>query len=123
MNRGIASRTSKLAMKNIDLNAKSIEELWALHEEIASILSTKMEAEKLKLQKRLEQIEGKIPDKAPERRPYPKVYPRYRNPNPPHQSWSGRGKQPKWIREWLAEGNAVEDLRISPGLPNAAHEN
>jgi DNA-binding protein H-NS len=105
-----------------DLNSISMQELWALHEEIASILSTKMEAEKLRLQKRLEQLEGKTSDKAPERRPYPKVYPKYRNPNPPHQSWSGRGKQPKWIREWLAEGNAVEDLQISPRSPNAAHE-
>jgi hypothetical protein len=32
-------------MTRIDLKSKSIEELWALHEEIASILTAKMEAE------------------------------------------------------------------------------
>ena len=45
-----------LAMKKADLISKSIEELWALHEEIASILASKMQAEKLKLEKRLDQL-------------------------------------------------------------------
>jgi DNA-binding protein H-NS len=118
---GLLSCTSKLAMKNIDLNAKSIEELWALHEEIASILSAKMETEKLKLEKRLEQIEAKTSDGAP-RRQYPKVYPRFRNPDPPHQTWSGRGLQPHWMRKLLAEGKTVDDLRILPS-PIADREN
>jgi DNA-binding protein H-NS len=100
-------------MRKSDLPSKSIAELWDLHQEIASILSTKMEAEKLKLEKRLEQIERKTVDEGPQRRPYPKVHPKFRNPDPPHQTWSGRGKQPKWIGELLAEGRTVDDLRIS----------
>jgi DNA-binding protein H-NS len=40
-------------MKNIDLESRSINELWALHEEIASVLFTKIQSEKLKLEKRL----------------------------------------------------------------------
>jgi hypothetical protein len=36
-------------MKNIDLNSMSIEALWAFHEEIASMLASRMEAERLKL--------------------------------------------------------------------------
>jgi len=101
-------------MKNIDLNSMSIEELWALHEEIASILTAKMEAEKLKLQKRLEQIERKRAAEAPERRKYPKVHPKFRNPDPPHQTWSGRGLQPHWMRKLLAEGKTTDDLRVLP---------
>jgi DNA-binding protein H-NS len=65
-------------MKKIDLNSMSIEALWTLHEEIAPILATKMEAERLKLKKRLEQITGKTSDEAAERRPYPTVYPMFR---------------------------------------------
>ena len=45
------------AMKKTDLRSQTIEELWALHEEIAAILSAKMAAEKLKLEQRLKQIE------------------------------------------------------------------
>jgi DNA-binding protein H-NS len=104
-------------MKNIDLNSMSIEELWGLHQEISSILTAKMEAEKLKLEKRLEQIEGQTSEETPERRPYPKVHPRFRNPDPPHQTWSGRGLQPHWMRKLLAEGKTVDDLRIPPRLP------
>jgi DNA-binding protein H-NS len=78
-------------MKNIDLNSMSIEELWALHEEIASILTAKMEAEKLKLQRRLEQIEHKSAAEAPERRKYPKVHPKFRKP---------RSAAPDLVRSW-----------------------
>jgi DNA-binding protein H-NS len=101
-------------MTTINLKTKSIEELWALHEEIASILTAKMEAEKVKLAKRLDQIEKKSSNRPPERRPYPKVYPRFRNPDPPHQTWSGRGLQPGWVRILLARGKSLEDLRIRP---------
>jgi DNA-binding protein H-NS len=108
-------------MRKSDLQSKSIAELWDLHQEIASILSTKMEAEKLKLERRLEQIERKTLQ--PQRRPYPKVHPKFRNPDPPHQTWSGRGKQPKWIGELLAEGKTVDDLRISPRSSMVGREN
>jgi DNA-binding protein H-NS len=110
-------------MKKDDLQFRSIEQLWTLHEEIASILAAKMEAEKFRLEKRLEQLKGKTSDNGLERRPYPKVYPSFQNPNPPHQAWSGRGKQPKRIREWLAEGKTVEDLRIPSRSSIAVREN
>jgi DNA-binding protein H-NS len=104
----------KQAMTKIDLKSKSIEQLWALHEEIASILIAKMAAEKLKLEQRLDQIEKKSANRKPERRAYPKVYPRFRNPDPPHQTWSGRGLQPGWVRILLAKGKSLENLRIRP---------
>jgi DNA-binding protein H-NS len=100
-------------MKKIDLQSKSIDELWALHEEIAFIVSTKMETEKSKLEERLQRL-GHTLDKAPDRRPYPKVHPKFRNPDSPHQTWSGRGKQPLWIRRLLANGKTMEDCRILP---------
>jgi DNA-binding protein H-NS len=99
-----------LAMKKADLISKSIEELWALHEEIASILASKMQAEKLKLEKRLDQLGARIVHDL--RRAYPEVQPKFRNPNPPHQTWAGRGKQPYWLRELLAQGKQLDDVRI-----------
>ena len=99
-----------LAMKKTDLISKSIEELWALHEEIASILAAKMEAEKLKLEKRLDQLGARIVHDL--RRSYPEVQQKFRNPNPPHQTWAGRGKQPNWVRELLAQGKQLDDIRI-----------
>jgi DNA-binding protein H-NS len=109
-------------MKNFDFKSISADELWALHEKIASILFAKMDAEKLKLENRLEQIiKGKTSGEATGRRPYPKVYPRFQNLDPPHQTWSGRGLQPRWIREMLSGGKALQDLRIRDGaLPFAS---
>jgi DNA-binding protein H-NS len=99
-------------MKGIDLNSLSVEELWALHEEIALVLSTKIIAEKLKLENRLYEL-GKLKETSPQqRRPYPKVHPKFRNPEPPHETWSGRGRQPRWLTELIATGKTIDDFRI-----------
>jgi DNA-binding protein H-NS len=89
----------------------------ALHETICSILARKLEAEKRSLERRLNELRRsfkKASNETPERRPrpYPKVHPKFRNPKPPHQTWSGRGHQPRWVRELLAAGKPIEDLRI-----------
>src|SRR4051794_18981305 len=104
------SRARRQAMTNIELQSKSLDELWALHEEITSILFTKLEAEKAKFQNRLDQLVGRVVRSAPQRRPYPEVHPKFRNPKPPHQTWSGRGKQPLWLRELLARGKSLENF-------------
>lgn len=38
--------------------------------------------------------------------------PRYRNPLDASQTWSGRGRQPKWVSEALAAGKTLEELRV-----------
>ena len=40
------------------------------------------------------------------------VEPRYRNKNNAGETWTGRGKQPKWVAEALASGLTLEDLMI-----------
>jgi DNA-binding protein H-NS len=40
-----------------------------------------------------------------------KVAVQYRNPNDPSQQWTGRGRQPKWVKDWLNAGNALVALR------------
>jgi DNA-binding protein H-NS len=105
-------------MQKIDLQSISTDELWTLHEEIARLLSAKMLTEKLKLEKRLNDLAGtfgKALDGIRQPRPYPKVYLNYQNPEEPDQTWSGRGKQPHRIRELLASGKTIDDCRISAG--------
>lgn len=36
----------------------------------------------------------------------------YQNPNDPSQSWTGRGRQPKWMAEALADGKKPDDFFI-----------
>ena len=40
------------------------------------------------------------------------VAPRYRNPNNPSETWTGRGITPRWIAALQAEGVTLDELRI-----------
>jgi DNA-binding protein H-NS len=104
------------AMKEIHFQSMTTDELWALRETITSTLSTKMMAEKLKLEEHLDELHrrfGSVERKAPKRRPYPKVPVKFQNPERPFETWSGRGKQPRWVSKLLAAGKTIDDLRIS----------
>lgn len=104
-----------------DLEAMDFEELWLLHEELTKILSAKITAEKLELEKRLAQLNpieqiqvnsSASPSERP-RRKYAKVLPKYSNPSSPAETWSGRGKQPRWLVAALQSGHKLEEFRIS----------
>jgi DNA-binding protein H-NS len=38
--------------------------------------------------------------------------PRYRNPADSGQTWTGRGRQPRWIAEALASGRSLDEFKI-----------
>jgi len=102
-------------MEGIDLKSMPLDELWALHEAICSVLARKLEAEKRSLEQRLNELSrrvGKASNETPERSTLSKGPSKFRNPKPPHQTWSGRGHQPRWVRELLAAGKPIDDLRI-----------
>ena len=41
-----------------------------------------------------------------------KVPPKYRNPANPSETWTGRGKQPRWLAAQIAKGKKLEDFLI-----------
>jgi len=113
------------AMRRQDLEAMDFEELWLLHEELTKILAEKITAEKRELEKRLAQLNqpdqfGEAESGAAEtgtgqpqpRRRYPKVLPKYCNPLQPTETWSGRGKQPRWLVAALRSGHTLEEFKI-----------
>ncbi len=111
-------------MKKSNLEAMSVDDLWSLHEEISRILSTRITSEKRQLEKRLAILnrgrdaiergesaqsynaDGKV------RRKYPRVFPKYRNPQMPSETWSGRGKQPRWLVAAIEAGRKIDDFKI-----------
>jgi DNA-binding protein H-NS len=111
-------------MKKIDFEDMSIDELWALHERVSRILSARIATEKHELEKRLAYLNrgsdaitpGNVPasdsGEGKQRRKYPRVLPKYRNTSAPHETWSGRGKQPRWIVAAMKNGRKIEDFRI-----------
>jgi DNA-binding protein H-NS len=104
-------------MKPLELKSMSMDELWSLHEFVASALSRKISAEKARLDERLRQLDlgavaHNVKKKSHARRPYPQVFPRYRNPSQPSETWAGRGKKPRWLTAQLKSGKKIDDFRI-----------
>jgi DNA-binding protein H-NS len=96
----------------------SVDELWSLHEEIRSILSMKLDAEKLERRQlngnaENRSVDGHAENSPKSRRRYPKVRPKHRNPERPSEAWSGRGKRPRWMSAQLKSGKKVDEFLIA----------
>jgi DNA-binding protein H-NS len=116
-------------MTKLDLEGMSLDELWELHERISTLLSARMIAEKEELENRLAQLNrgnkvngvgvvdlgSRSAERARPRRKYPQVFPKFQNPSDPTETWSGRGKQPRWLVSALEAGGNIEDYRIPTG--------
>ena len=37
---------------------------------------------------------------------------KYQNPNNPRQTWTGKGRQPTWVKELVAKGATLEEMVI-----------
>ena len=103
---------------SIDLDAMSRDELLKLREDVDKALKTldvrrRAEARKAAEAKAREMgftLEELVASKgAPARQKSP---PKYRNPDDPTKSWTGRGRQPAWIKEGLAAGKSLDDFLI-----------
>jgi len=108
-----------------DFKSMSTDELWALHEEVATRLAAALAAEKAVVENRLRQLQRGVQTQpvarsarssdsksSTQRRPYPAVVPKYRNPDQPSETWAGRGKTPRWLTAQLKSGRRIDDFRI-----------
>ncbi|UPK32329.1 H-NS histone family protein [Bradyrhizobium sp. 186] len=102
-------------MEKDDWASGTTAELWRLYDEVTTVLSRRMTAEKAKLEERLRRIDGTagVQNEERARRPYPPVLPKYQNPKDPSETWSGRGKQPRWLKAQLRAGKKLNDLLIN----------
>lgn len=41
-----------------------------------------------------------------------KVAVQFRNPNNASEQWTGRGRQPLWVRSWVESGKSIDLLRV-----------
>lgn len=57
----------------------------------------------------LEELVGK---EAKIKAPTGKVKVKYRHPENATLEWTGRGRQPKWVAEWLANGGTMDLLTV-----------
>jgi DNA-binding protein H-NS len=111
-------------MNRNNFKSMSTDDLWMLHEEIATRLAAALTAEKSVLENRLRRLRRGIEIQpatdgaksrdanSTSRRPYPAVVPKYRNPDRPSETWAGRGKKPRWLAAQLKSGKRIDDFRI-----------
>ncbi len=104
-------------MNKNGLEGMSVEELWALRDKVAEMLAARIAEEKSIFENRLRQLTQRFATEQPQgqrnRRPYPRVLPKYRNSDQPSQTWTGRGKQPRWLAAQLRSGKRIEDFLIA----------
>ncbi len=102
----------------IDLNSMSRKELNSLRKDVDKALATLEQRERkaaLEAAERaaaehgfsLSELAGLKKAKASSKNP-----PKYRNPQDPAQTWSGRGRKPAWINEAEAAGTDISDFEI-----------
>ncbi|SMC29051.1 DNA-binding protein H-NS [Andreprevotia lacus DSM 23236] len=52
------------------------------------------------------------PEKPATPKAKPKGIPRYHNPQNGNQTWTGHGRKPQWVVDFLAGGGQLADLKI-----------
>ncbi len=97
----------------IEFEGFTSDELFALHAEMAAVLAERLKAKKAELDERLRHLQASGDQVTPSRRPYPPVQAKFRNPDQPSETWSGRGKRPRWLDAKLRSGEQIDDFRIA----------
>lgn len=105
--------------KASDLESMSIKELRELKDRIESIIPEKERAERQELKRKMAELAAEAGLSLEDvlggsgKGSRGKVAVKYRNPEDATQTWTGRGRQPKWLVEKLAKrGVKIEDFAV-----------
>jgi DNA-binding protein H-NS len=103
----------------VDLSKLSIPELEALEQDVRAEIVNRREAEKQRVLDQIRELASSI-GMTPEQLlgrgaragAAKAVAPRYRHPEDSTLTWSGRGKRPSWVNDWVAAGKSLDDLEV-----------
>ncbi len=106
-------------MAKIALDGMSYIELRDLHDQIRVAIDDRKRSERLELRKRIEALAqdsgfdvDEIVGASRGSRKGIKVAPKYRNPKNPEETWTGRGRQPRWLAAEIGKGRKIESFLI-----------
>ena len=112
------SKRPRGALTNMDLNSLSLKELRDLQSQVNKAINGYEERRKREAIAELEEIArakgfslSELTGAAPLRKRSPSV-PKYANPANKADTWSGRGRKPRWFSEALAKGKKPESMAI-----------
>jgi DNA-binding protein H-NS len=97
----------------MQLKSMSIDRLADLRDKIDVALKAKIADARNDLEVRLKQLPGGSSSKQDGRRgPKGPVPPKYKNPNDPSETWTGRGLRPRWLAAELKRGVASRTFSL-----------
>jgi DNA-binding protein H-NS len=105
-------------MADFDLEALSLNELKKMQKDIAKAISTFEDRRKAEARAKVEAFARDLgyslaelvgADTKTSRAP---AAAKYRHPENPALTWSGRGRKPQWFAEALSAGKTAEDMAI-----------
>lgn len=103
-------------MTDIDLESMSKADLQKLHKKVAKAIEGFDERERQKALAELESKAKELGYSLAELTGAKKIKtvnpPKYRNPENPDQTWTGRGRQPEWIKDAKAAGKDLATMEI-----------
>ena len=106
-------------MADCDLEALSLSELKKMQKDVAKAISTYEDRQKAEARAKAEALARDLgyslaelvgTETKPSRAP---VAAKYRHPENPALTWSGRGRKPQWFVEALGAGKTASDLAIT----------
>ena len=104
----------------IDLSSYSLGDLYKLNEQVLQEIERQKKTEVITVRTKMEALASNLGMTVEEVLAQTKMKtnnkhfttPKYRNPADPEQTWTGRGKRPRWLQQALSEGAELEDFAI-----------
>lgn len=107
----------------MNLSKYSVKELEKLKKDIDKEIGARRKHEERQAREELKEVAAKYgftlnelvggtPAK-PKSRSVDKPQEKFRHPDDPTKTWTGRGRKPKWVKEWEAAGCSIDDLKAA----------
>jgi len=116
--------TQKDDVKHIDLSELSLTDLIGLQNALPGIIEKAKQTEKQSLIEKMEALAAEsgfelseVFDNKPKKKRKKQigfVKAKYSNPENMEQTWTGRGRKPKWVTAHIKNGGSLKELLISP---------
>ena len=92
------------------------DELRTLHRQIGALIAQRRHQALEQLKEQITVLGFTVDDLAPKsKRGRSSSGIQYRDPQDPENVWSGRGKQPGWLRDKLEQGHTLEEFVVRSG--------
>jgi DNA-binding protein H-NS len=104
----------------MDLSKYDVKELRALKRDIDKEIAARRKEEEKQARDELKEVAAKygftvselFGGAAAKPKGRSKVPVKYQHPTDTTKTWTGRGRKPRWIKEWEAAGKSLDDLRV-----------